>query len=112
MTGSLLAQTPSELRWEYAWTFDNAQYQLVSAEIVRYRIGGEGKLHWFAGFGPAVGTRITGNVPVYGVFGGARAEYSSGGASVYAGLSGYGFLEQSGPQVGRAAFVAGLAVRF
>lgn len=106
-----MTQEP-ELRWEYAWSFDNAQYQLASATILKSKVSQDGKLGWFIGAGPAIGTRIGDNVPVYGLYGSAYAQYATEGLRAYAGLSGYGFVTQNGPAIGRAALVVGVGYRF
>jgi len=103
---------PLEFRWEYAWSFDNAAYQLLNYEFVRERLGGSGKLSYYAGFGPAVGTKIGDERPLYGLAGNARAQYATGGAFAYLGVSGYGLFEQQGPVIGRMAFVAGFGWSF
>lgn len=103
---------PMEFRWEYGWLWDNAQIQLLNYEFVRERLGGSGKVSYYAGFGPAVGTRIGDERPLYGLAGNARAQYATGGAFAYVGVSGYGLFEQKGPTIGRMAFVAGFGWSF
>lgn len=98
---------PPGLRWEYAVTFDNDKFQMTSYEVVRERFGGVGKLSYQFSAGPAIGSRIGDNRPLYGAAGNARVQYATGGAFAYLGVSGYGLFEQSGPVIGRAAFVAG-----
>jgi len=92
--------------------WDNAQIQLLNYEFVRERLGGSGKVSYYAGFGPAVGTRIGDERPLYGLAGNARAQYATGGAFAYVGVSGYGLFEQKGPTIGRIAFVAGFGWSF
>lgn len=103
---------PIEIRWEYAIAFDDEQYALVQASVLRSNISSHGKLSWDLGAGPAIGTKFPNNLPVYGVFGSATANYATGGFKAYAGLAGYGFVEQAGPKVGRAAFVIGAVFTF
>lgn len=110
-SATTFAQEP-ELRWEYAWDFTNAQYQLVSATVLKSKVSQDGKLGWFIGAGPAVGTRIGDNTPVYGLYGSAYAQYATEGLRAYAGMSGYGFITQNGPAIGRAALVVGVGYRF
>lgn len=110
-SAATFAQQP-ELRWEYAWSFDNAQYTLASATILKSKVSQDGKLGWFIGAGPAIGTRVGDDVPVVGPFASLYGRYATEGFEVYAGLSGYGFITQKGPTIGRAAFVVGVGYRF
>ena len=86
---------------------NNEKYTIVQYAPIKQTIGQSGKLSFDLNAGGSAGYRINGNIPVFGPYGAAYAEYRTGGIGIFSGFKAFSFFEQNGPNISSLSFTIG-----